>query len=152
MPGKVWNSPLMSLCRCDPLKVSAPHFVVGELAVEDVPLDADAAQCPAVGAAAAPERVVGDVHGAVLVLGQGADRAPAEVGAVGVAAVVEEPRVDRLELATLDVDGPAAVDAAVPAGRDVGRASGLMRVVVAVLEGNVLHDDLRIRLVDAVIG
>jgi hypothetical protein len=70
----------------------------------------------------------------------------------GVAVVVEEPRVDRPELAALDVDGSSAVDPAVPAAWDVGRAGGLMRAVVAVLEGDVLYDDLRIGLVDAIRG
>src|SRR5262249_56077654 len=52
----------------------------------------------------------------------------------------------------LDVDGATAVDAAVPALRGVGRAGRLVRAVEAVGERDVLHDDLRIRLVDAVAG
>ena len=100
----------------------------------------------------AAERVADDVDGAVLVLGEGADRAAAEIRAVGVAAVVEELRVDGLELAALDVDGPSAIDPSVPAPRHVRCAGGLMRDVVAVREGDVLYHYLRIRLVDAVIG
>ena len=99
---------------------------------------------------AAAEGVPGDVDRLVVELGEHADGAAAEVRAIPVAAVAEEPRVDRLELAALDVDGSAAVDPAVPASRGVGRAGGLMGAVIAVREGHVLHDDLRIRLVDAV--
>src|ERR1700729_2774682 len=130
----------------------ADGLVVNEPAIENVPLDADAAQGSAVGAAATAERVVGDVDGAVLVLGERTDRAPAEVGTEGVAAVVDEARVDRSELATLGIDGPATVDTAVPTPRDVGRAGGLVGAVGAIPEGDVLHHDLRVRLIDAIIG
>src|SRR5262249_37727076 len=105
-----------------------------------------------VGTTAATERVTGDIHRPVLVLGEHPDGAATEIWAIAVAPVADEPGVDRLELAALDVDGATAVDAAVPALRGVGRAGRLVRAVEPVGERDVLHDDLRIRLVDAVAG
>src|SRR4051794_30246434 len=130
----------------------AHPLVFDERAVGDVPLDLDAAQCSTVRAAAAAEGGVRDVDGTVAVLGERADRTPAEIRAERVAAVVDEPRVDGLELTSLDVDRPTTGDPAVPALRSVVGAGRLMRPVVPVLEGDVLHDDPWIRLVDAVGG
>src|ERR1700727_1372868 len=101
---------------------------------------------------AAAEGVPGDVDRQVAELREHADGTAAEVRAIPVAAVAEEPRVDRLELAALGVDGTAAVHSAVPASRGVGRAGGLVRAVEAVLERDVLHHDPRIPPIDAVVG
>src|SRR5262249_6402013 len=134
------------------VRAPANGRIIDENAVENVPLDADAAQRSAVGTTAATERVTGDIHRPVLVLGEHPDGAATEIWAIAVAPVADDPGLARLELAALDVDGATAVDAAVPALRGVGRAGRLVRAVEAVGERDVLHDDLRIRLVDAVAG
>src|SRR6185437_7821332 len=108
----------------------ADRLVAGHDAVEHHPGHADAAQRAAVGAGAAAEGIAGDVHRAVLPLGQRPDRGAAEVGAGREAAVADEPRVDDLELAAEIEDGAPAAGAA-----EV--VIGLLGGGVAVLEGHV---------------
>ena len=82
--------------------------------------------------------------GLLAPLGQRADCGAAEVGADVEAAVIDEPGVDHLELAAEVEDGAAA-----PAA-EVGVALPDLRV--SVLEGDVLHDEVRPLLVETVRG
>src|ERR1700722_14621354 len=114
--------------------------VPGEGAVLHYPGHPDAAQGAAVGAHAAGEGAAGDLDGPVLVLAQGPDGGPAQVGTGGIAAVGGEAGVDDLELAAAVEDGPAA-----PAVVDLPGG-------VAVGEGDVLHGQGGSGLVLAVRG
>src|SRR5439155_21845739 len=97
----------------------------------------------AVGADAAGEGAVPDVDRRLGVHLDGADRGAAEIGSLAEAAVVDEPRVDDLEPAALVIDRAAAAAGHVPRAAAAGVPSA---------EGQVLHDELRVRLVVAVVG
>src|SRR5690606_4909439 len=88
--------------------------IVGEHAVDDGPVDADAADTAAVGAAVAEsfgptEGAVDHGHRLLVELTEHADRAAAHVGALLGAGVVEKTRVDHLEPTTPHPDGSTAV-------------------------------------------
>ena len=90
------------------VRAAADRAVAAEAAARDVPRHADAAQRPAVAADVAGEAAVGDLHREALVLRERADRAAADVGALGIAAVAGERRALDAQPPAADEDRPAA--------------------------------------------
>ena len=99
------------------IRASADGAVVGEAAVEHRPRDPDAAQRGAVGAHVRDEAAAHHVHRPAVVLGQGADAGPAQVGPRRIAAVAREGRVDDAQLPAPVEDRAAAAAVEVLAGR-----------------------------------
>src|ERR1700678_721746 len=119
----------------------ADRLVAGHHAGDDGEVGVETAQRGAVGAGVAGERVVRDVDRRAHVHAERADRGTAEVGTGRIAPVVDERRVDDLELAALVKDGAAPV----------ARRAGLLHGRVSILERDVLHDQLWPLLLPAVI-
>src|SRR5262249_6075127 len=124
------------------VRAEPDRLIVDHQAVQHYPGHADTAQRAAVGALSAPEGVVGDVDRPAFPRGEHADGGAAEVGAGVEAAVVDETGVHGLELAAFGEDGAAAVVTGL----------GLPDLAVAAGEREVLHDQLRPLLVEAVGG